>query len=357
LKRTTALSAFSITVATVAIAAADPSTRIAIVVHSSGGGVGGEFEAILRSELLSEGFEVLTTARSESDPRTLATVAEQTDSAAAVAVVEPPGALAADVWIRNPAKGNVSLRQVRREVLGPEAPSIVAIRTAEVLRASFLESGAQPHPERSVKPDAQAPALHAGEPSAIARTTSAGEAERPEPPNELGRPRWSVGAGLGVTGGPGGVAPMPVPAVTISWRASSAWTGEVLLVGPALGTTTTSVGSAKIDQEFAVPRLLWEAPGTSTGLRPFVAGGVGFYHLGARGSTTAPYMASSGHAWSGIAVGGVGARMPVSRWLRVGSELSGFIAAPRPVLRFAGQDPIYTGRPGVLAMVEAEVAW
>ncbi len=305
----------------------------------------------MRSELLAAGFEVLTIADPAGDPTLLEAIAQRTDSSAAISVVQPPGNLAADVWISDRVTGKTLLRHVRPERVAPEAPSIIAIRAVELLRASFLELN-EAHPPRGEA--TAAPALRAWvAPPPVATVV----ADRAADAGDLARSRWSFAASAAGIGGPGGLPVGLAPAVSVSWRASSVWAGELFALGPALGTVETSVGNAKLDQELFASRVRFEMVTARTRFTPFLVGGFGVYHLGARGAASEPYVASSGHAWAGLAIGGLGLSAWLSRSIGLVAEIDALVMAPRPVVHFVGQDPLYGGRPTLLGTFGGEVAW
>jgi hypothetical protein len=330
-------------------ALASPS-RIAIVVHPPLAGTQAEFESVLRSELLAAGFEVLTVPETASDGPTLEAIAQRTESAAAVSIVQPPGSLAADVWIGDRLTGKTLLRHVRPERVAPETPSIVAIRAVELLRASFLELNETRSARSEMASVSSTQAwLAPPEPAAAAPADSRNDAPK------SADARWSIAVGGAGIGGPGGLPSGLAPAFALSWRASSTWAAQLFALGPALGTVDMPVGSAKVDQELVALRSRFDI--VRSRFAPFLTVGLGAYHLGARGTASAPYVASSGQAWAAIALAGAGARVSLSRPVALVGELDAVVAAPRPVLQFAGQEGIYAGRPTVMGHLGGEVSW
>jgi hypothetical protein len=136
---------------------------------------------------------------------------------------------------------------------------------------------------------------------------------------------------------------------------SPEWVAELLAVGPALGTVDTPVGSAKVDQELALARARIDL--ARSRIAPYLAAGLGVYHLGASGTAPAPYLATSGHAWAAIAMAGGGVRISLGRPVALVAELDATVAAPRPVLHFTGQEALYAGRPTAMGSLGGEVSW
>jgi len=131
----------------------------------------------------------------------------------------------------------------------------------------------------------------------------------------------------------------------------------MLVIGPATGSVSTSVGSAKFDEELFAVRVRLDERFAADRWSVFVAGGAGGYHLGARGSAVGPYVSSSGNAWSALGILGLGVRAGLGRSIAALASMDGFVALPRPVLRFAGTDPIYAGRPSIMGSLGLELAW
>ena len=166
---------------------------------------------------------------------------------------------------------------------------------------------------------------------------------------------WSVAASGAWIGGPGGLPSGFAPAISISWQVSPAWAAQLVALAPALGTVDSPVGSAKVDQELAVSRVRYDiAQGR---FAPYFAAGLGVYHLGASGTAPAPYIASSGHAWAAVAMAGAGVRVSLGRPFALVAELDAVVAAPRPVVDFAGQEGLYAGRPTAVGSLGGEVSW
>jgi hypothetical protein len=330
-------------------ALASPS-RIAIVVHPPIAGTQAEFESVLRSELLAAGFEVLTVPETASDGATLEAVARRTESMAAVSIVQPPGSLAADVWIGDQLTGKTLLRHVRPERVAPEAPSIVAIRAVELLRASFLELS-ETRSSRSEMGSVSSAQAWVAPPDPVAIAPNDSRTNAPDTADA----KWSIalsGAGIG---GPGGLPSGLAPALALSWRASPSWVGQLFALGPALGSVDMSIGSARIDQELVAARARFDI--VRSRFAPFLTAGLGAYHLGASGTAPEPYVASSGHAWAAIAMAGTGVRLSLGPPVALVGEVDALLAAPRPVVQFAGQEGLYAGRPTLLGQVGGEVSW
>jgi hypothetical protein len=69
------------------------------------------------------------------------------------------------------------------------------------------------------------------------------------------------------------------------------------------------------------------------------------------------YVSSSGSAWSALGILGFGLRAGLGRSIAALASMDGFVALPRPVLRFAETGPIYAARPGLIGSLGMELAW
>ncbi|MBI5491014.1 MAG: hypothetical protein HY905_27030 [Deltaproteobacteria bacterium] len=91
------------------------------------------------AELTALGFEpvFLPRAPDVAPPEGLAEAARSVDAAAAVQLLPTAGAVR--IWLVDRVTGKTVLREVSSEAEGVEDPSLVVLRTVELLRASFLE--------------------------------------------------------------------------------------------------------------------------------------------------------------------------------------------------------------------------
>lgn len=337
MSRRVALVAWVVVSLTTVSAAALP--RVAIVLEGGQKGQRSEIEIRLRSELGAAGFSVVAVESNRDDPRALERAAKDTGSIAAIAVVQPMGnGVDAAVWITDRVTGKTLFRRVHVDPRTRDATAVFAIRAVELLRASLLELNDQHRPRGEVPPT---PALE--------------KWVKPPVSHAVAR-RGEVRAGAAVLAGPGGLPPGVAPALAFSWRATASWSGAVEFRGPAIGTLRRQVGSATLDQELLSAEARFE-PWPARRLAPFVAAGLGVYHLGAHGSANPPYQGANGHAWSAAVLGGVGLCWIVFGPMLFSLELDAAYLAPRVGVRFAGKTVAAGGHPMLMGTAGLGVQW
>jgi hypothetical protein len=270
----------------------------------------------LRAELTLQGFEasIVESDASASSPEALAELAKREGAFAGISLTRRVGAPAAEVCIADRVTGKISLRTLAISQ-APDAPSVLAVRTADLLRSSLREFSAdQPPPPEVVGIDRKPV------PVEVRRFASA----------PVARFRLDIrAAALGVTQrlGPG-----YGPSLALSYRVLDRVSLGVLASGPALGASyETPHGSASLRQELVLARVLGAAfQSRLLELRPTL--GAGLYRLDARGQVNPPLVARSAQVTS--FAGGIGLETSVrlSRTLLVGAELAAFELTPRPAV-------------------------
>jgi hypothetical protein len=321
---------------------AKAASRVAVVGAAASTREDIELVTRVRAELQLAGFEAVP-ARFASDTSDAASelqrLAESTGSIAAIAVVRPPGAIDAQVWVTDRVTGKTLLRRVHFAGDAPDAPAIFALRAVELLRASLLEL-AEEHPQRGQ----------------VAPTRAVREwVARPlEPEPER---RYALRAGAGVMAGPGGLGATLAPMFAATWRPLASWSLELFASGPALGSIEGAEGEASFDREVVAARARFEPNlGTrSAGL--WLALGPGVHHFGVRGSAAQPFRARSDDVWSAALLAGIGAKLRVVTALSLGVELDALLLTPRPVVRFAEREVAAAGSPTAGGFVTCEVSW
>lgn len=267
----------------------------------------------LLAELRIHHFETETVTLSEAGDLadTLSETARAHGALAAIALVHRNETTAVDVWLIDRVTGKTTLRRV---VVSPgeDAPSVLAIRAVDLLRASFREFGAGRRP----------PADVAGvDPRPVPRAVEDLAAEA--------RPAVTLFAG--------GMMLLPLPAFGAAFgpslgaflnpteRLALGVVGAGPLVGAEFSATT---GSASMTQALG----LLEARLSMVQSRAFEAGpslAVGAYHLGATGRARPPLTSKQDDTWA--AIGGGGAFLSARLWRRVAAGISArvFGLAPR----------------------------
>jgi hypothetical protein len=317
---------------------------VAVVVNDPVAAASG-FEVQLRSELQAAGFEVVMLQDPASSAPELEALAEKHQSIAAILFDRPAGSVAASVWVTDRMTGKTLLRAVRPEKVSAEAPSIIALRAVELLRASLLELN-EAHPPRGTVP---AP------PSVRAWIKPSAEAPSPPPAS---RPQpWGLSVGPTVLGSPGGMPAGLAPAVSFLWRPAATMTGELRWEGPFLGTVESELGTATVSQKLLTFRARWEPWAGRWMVSPWGALGLGGHHLGSRGNADSPYVGRTDGAYTLVALAGLGARIHIARGFSVVPELDVIAAANRPVLHLSDRTAVYAGRPWVSGTICLELAW
>ena len=317
--------------------------RVAIVVNPDSGQPTG-YETHLRSELEAAGFEVVLVPATAGAPDQLEAIAVQSDSVAAISLAQPQGAVSASVWVTERITGKTLLRAVRPEKQSAEAPSIIALRAVELLRASLLELN-EPHAPRG---EVLAP------PSL--RAWVAPTAQTPVPPASR-PPAWGIAVGPGLLASPGGLPVAIAPSLGLLWRPTPALTGEFRWEGPFLATVDSPIGSASVSQEFLTFRARYEPLSSETRFSPWGALGLGGHHLAVHGSAESPYVGGKESGYGLVALVGLGLRIRLRRDIYLSPEGNAVVAAARPVVRFADRSRASTGRPWMSATVSLEYAW
>ena len=316
-----ALVAFAAAWLVLALAPAAWAQRVVLVRPSAPDDVLSEAFNRLRAELALQGFEpwlVDADASVPDTPDALAALAAREGALAGISLTRRVGAPAAEVCIADRVTGKISLRTLELRDAA-EAPSVLAVRAADLLRSSLREFEGEHAPPPDVVGVEAKPV-----PDAVKRFV------RPAP----GRFRVDVrAAALGITQR---IGPGYAPTLAVSYRAFDRFGAGVVLAGPALGASyDASTGSASITQELAVARAWAAALQTSVfELRGVVYAGV--YHLDASGNVAPPLAARSAQVTSFAGGAGVEADVRLGQRLVLGAELSAFGLAPRPAVAVLG---------------------
>lgn len=340
--------------------------RVALIVTGPLDDEAALLEARLRAELLISGFEVLTVSRSGPVGQAeLARIADESGSSAAVSIVRSEQWLSAEVWLSRSRGGGSVLQQVRPEPISRDAPAIVAIRAAEILRASAI--------------DLREPATSSSSPAALASSSSPAVASSPAPPlapasaappspalplvdrGETPRaddaPRvFALTAALSALGGPGGVPGGFGPTLAASWSFAEAWSVEGRGTGPISSSVAFDDGSVDVDQELLALALRLDIDAGAQ-LTPFVLAGGGAHRTGVRGRTTPPREALRDSAWTAVALLETGLRLRASPRWSVRSGIGASYAASRPVIAVDDRVLAHAGRPGFHGMLGLELGW
>ncbi|WP_437981638.1 hypothetical protein [Sorangium sp. So ce117] len=318
---------------------------------------------------------------------------------AAIAILETDGGAVADAWIADHATKETLVRRVELGVPGASnAASDLAVRSAELLRASLLElSGEQRRelPERVAQwiADAAAPAgreaialdaaplqpraaVAPAERSTAARVPAAPAGGsrvargspapgRPDPGSAAPRAptaptsderRLNVEAGLAALAGDVGIVPGPYFRVGHDLTASVSLRGTLV---PAVVARNLDApgGRVALRQTAAMIGLAYAAGPEAWRIHPVISLGAGVYHVTVAGRANPPYH-DRRQSWFAAGVsagGGVGVR--VLPYLAVHAALDVFVLAREPVFTIAGVEVGRMGRPALLPSLGLQVSF
>jgi hypothetical protein len=335
MKRAAAVALIALGVALASTAEADgPPSRVALVRPASADRVLHEATTRVRAELLDAGFEVVDVDAAPGDARSeVEGAALEGPCFATIAMNRAADGAFADVWISDHVTGKTVVRRlgVRTDT---NAPSVLAIRTLELLRASLLEAAAKvPPAEPPMAPASDvmkwvAPALPDAAPSkapALRGTV--------------------IGFGALILDGLQGIGLAVGPTIAASqgfgpWFARIAWAGPLL--GPDLQMAT---GSATVRQELGALEIGWASAPAPVGVDAWI--GAGGYDLHTDGSASAPYRALGGDVASLLTTAGVGALAQLSPRVLLALDVTAVVLTPQPIVVIAGRDAGSAGLPSI----------
>jgi hypothetical protein len=373
------------------------SSRVVLVRPAGSDALLAEATTRLSAELTAAGFLVtVLDAAPGTDPKTEVESQNLDPAPVATLALSHLGASAtADVWVADRVTGKTLVRHVN---VGPaardRAPTVLAVRAVELLRASLLEAttpqaarsssgpfpvpddvakwmspsgpatpnagntpsagsaldaaGSAPAPAEPSKPNAVAPApsrpvsssdATASEPSSAGSTKDFarddGASKRVHFTAELG-----AGGIFGVHGAGAALAPVVRGAV-----GSSSLAGRLSIVAPAFGAhVATAGGSASIRQELAALEIVGTWPRRSV-LSVVGSIGAGALHWHIAGTANAPNLAHSGDAWAAVADVGVGGRLRLGGRSGVLLDVHSVFLTPRPAVEIAGREAASASEP------------
>jgi len=299
--------------------------KVLLVQPSSGDPVLVEAFNRLRAELAVQGFETSVVApdAASDSPEGLADLAKKDRAFAGISLTRRALAGSAEVCIADRVTGKISLRRVALDN-GPDAPSVLAVRTTDLLRASLREFSADQKPPPEVMGVDTRPV-----PKEVQHFAGA-------PPARFELEVRAALIGLGQRLGPG-----YAPNLGLSYRVLGRAGFGLSLTGPALGASfETNNGSAVVRQALALGSVWLSAVQSPRfELRPML--GVGVYRMDAIGEVESPITAHSGHVTS-IALGlGVDTRFRIAPRLALGAQLSALTLSPRPGLAVLGEQYLF----------------
>ncbi len=295
------------------VSTAASAQRVVLVVPPAPDEVLSEAFNRLRAELELQGFETSTVelGANNDTPDELSELARATGAFAGISLVQRVGTPTAQVCIADRVTGKTTLRTLALGN-GRDAPSVLAVRTTDLLRASLREFADERPPPEVVGVEAKPP------PPVVQQFAL-------PPPKRFRLDARAAALGFNEKIGPGFG-----PALALSYRASPRFSVGLLLIGPAVGASLeTSLGSATVRQELATLQLgVAVVRSERFELRPTAS--LGVYHFDANGVVGPPLAPVSDQVTS-FAVGlGFAADVRVSSALFLVAEVSAATLAPRP---------------------------
>ena len=268
----------------------------------------------LRAELALEGFETTTVELdpAANTPDKLSELAREAGAFAGISLVQRVGTPIAEVCIADRVTGKTTSRTLTLDKKR-DAPSVLAVRASDLLRASLREFGGSDRPPPEVaNVDPKPP------PPAVKRFAL------PAPKH------FRLEARVAALGFTQKIGPGYGPALALRYHLGQRFLAGVLLMGPAVGASLeASLGSATVRQELALAHFaasfLQAGP---LDLRASAAAGV--YHLDASGVVGPPLSPVSDQVTSFAGGIGLEANLRLSPVLLIGAELAGFALTPRP---------------------------
>jgi hypothetical protein len=277
-----------------------------------------ELLARVAAELTALGFEpvFLPLPPEIAPPEGLADAARSVDAVAAVQLLPTAGAVR--IWLVDRVTGKTVLREVSSGAEGEDGPSLVVLRTVELLRASFLEIRIAPPPAGEMQPAAPVESLVALSPP---------EAEAP--------PRLALELAPAVTVGSFEVAPTLTVQLGAHLRLTDLVGVELFGLVPAVplhlsapeGEADLHMGAlaAGVRLTFAAPDDRWV---------PFLGGGVAVTFVDVRGDPLPGFVGHPALVAAGAPYLRGGLAVALAQLLRLRLDVLVGWALPSTIVRF-----------------------
>ncbi len=280
-----------------ALGAEPQPSRVALVESRSPDALLAEATMRVRAELAAAGFDVeLLEASPGADPRAeVESAGLDPPPVATLAILRTSSAAAVDIWVADRLTGKTLVRRIDvNDVSRERAPTVLAVRTVELLRASLLEATTAGEPETPEKAPTPRPV-----PTDVARWMTPPSM----PPKDRAVVRAEIGAGLliGFSGSP----PAFAPVLRVGYGSESL-SVRISIVAPAVGAEVAAPdGSATLRQALGLVEITTAWPRRGPGaIRGSLGAGAAETHV--VGSAEAPYVAHHGDDWSFAGDAGLG---------------------------------------------------
>jgi len=257
-----------------------------------------------------------------------------------VSLLRTPGQATARIWVAANAAGKESVR-ITVSVDGADAPSLLAIRAADLLRASLRDlhgadlgpqpdvaSRRDPDPNRDADAKREHDAKREQDTSAASPAQEASAAPRRRDPLtvqvgptalfEVGE----LGTGWGAN-------------VQVQKRLSHRLALALAFTAPIVGQTYYATGAtAHVRQELATIAIaLRLMEGQMLNVDLFQ--GIGVMHLSVHGEAPSPWVAQDSSAWAAASSTGAAVSVPLSEHWGLSASLAAIFLAPRPIIDVA----------------------
>jgi hypothetical protein len=313
------------------------ATQVVLIQPFDGDHVLAEALARLRGELGSVGFVTAQGPGPDHDPRWELEAACSADTKVAITLRRSSDGKSVDVWLLDRLSQKTSIRRLSVALDSSDAPTILAVRTADLLRASLLELSAEDPPDRKVR--APAPLPKPPVPAHIEAWVA------PERPLRQGGFASLGGAVLASPGTAATIAPVLRVGHGLSGGLSARATAGMSLVPIELSGAS---GSARVSQRFVTAELMygWRRDRT---LSPHVFAGAGLLHVDVAGVTeSTDVLVTAATAYSALFVGGAGLSLRATRRLAVETDVGVGTALPAARLAVGGERVGTIGAPAVM---------
>ena len=241
----------------------------------------------------------------------------RTDVIGGVALVRTPGQASARIWIAEKATGKEALR-ITVSINDADAPSLLAMRAADVLRAILRDFDDPKTAEQAPQP--------------VGDTAVAIKAE----PSAPGTPRrWALQVGGAMLWETGDLGAGFAPSIDLERRVTPRLAVGLNIVAPVLGQTHSPTGAtARVQEELGTltiaGRLLsrWRA-------KLDLVQGFGVMHLSVEGKAQAPWVGQSASTWAAASYTGAHVGFRLSDSIELTLSVAALFLLPRPVLDVA----------------------
>lgn len=312
--------------------------RVVIVRPKPGDAALGEMFNRLQGELRMLGFDTIIASSHEAPTfEELQRVAELGQAAATIAIERVDKEPTSHVWFMDHETSKARILSISLPETD-ETPTLLALRTVELLRSSVRERSSVPG--RGQRESSAALPVEVEPHRAVPRTFDMRSDSEVSPALTLRLDAawiWNSIEPAGLVG----------PALSAGYRVHPNWEFAVRLLVP-LSNQTIATESARAkfrtDSVSAESRWKLRVAGDSLAIESLLA--LGTVHCSATGTAVEPLRGRDASGWVASAAFGIGAWLEMSAHWSVG--LSGRIGllAPRPIVRVAGRDERF-GRPWI----------